>query len=149
MVTSDAVCGIKAAVKAILPGASWQRCCVHFARNVTSELGSARSKPTGALISTIFGQTMREAVTIQYEQVIGSLPSSFPEIASILTGAEPDLSAFAVFPREHWHTIWSNNLIERPGREIKSRANVFQETYSWGVGKYDSEGGCDGCLKGV
>ncbi len=64
MVTSDARFGIKAAVKAILPGASWQRCRVHFARNVTSELSSARSKPTGALISTIFGQTSQEVVTI-------------------------------------------------------------------------------------
>ena len=121
MVTSDARFGIKAAVKAILPGASWQRCRVHFARNVTSELSSVRSKPTGALISTVFGQTTQEAVTIQYEQVIGSLRSSFPEVVSILTEAESDLIAFAVFPRVHWPT---NNLIKRLGREIKRRADV-------------------------
>ena len=124
MVTSDARFGIKAAVKAILPGASWQRCRVHFARNVTSELSSVRSKPTGALISTVFGQTTQEAVTIQYEQVIGSLRSSFPEVVSILTEAESDLTAIAVFPRVHWPTIWSNNLIKRLGREIKRRADV-------------------------
>ena len=62
LVTSDAHAGIRAAVRAILPGASWQRCRVHFARNITSRLGSARSKPVNALVSTIFAQTSQEAV---------------------------------------------------------------------------------------
>ena len=44
LVTSDAHAGIRAAVRAILPGASWQRCRVHFARNITSRLGSARPR---------------------------------------------------------------------------------------------------------
>lgn len=57
MVTSDAHAGLKAAVKAILPGAAWQRCRVHFSRNVTQRLGSAHSKPVNALISTTFAQT--------------------------------------------------------------------------------------------
>ncbi len=57
LVTSDAHAGLKAAVKAILPGAGWQRCRVHFARNITQRLGSARSKPVNALITTIFAQT--------------------------------------------------------------------------------------------
>lgn len=48
LVISDAHAGLKAAVKAILPGAGWQRCRVHFARNVTQALGSARSKPVNA-----------------------------------------------------------------------------------------------------
>lgn len=43
-------------MKAILPGAGWQRCRVHFARNVTHALGSARSKPVNALIGTIFAK---------------------------------------------------------------------------------------------
>ncbi|MBD4426809.1 IS256 family transposase, partial [Xanthomonas citri pv. citri] len=73
LVTSDAHAGIKAAVKAILPGSGWQRCRVHFARNVTQKLGSARSKPVNALISTIFAQTTPEAVIAQYHQVTDSL----------------------------------------------------------------------------
>ena len=44
----------------------------------------------------------------------------------MLTDAEPDLTAFAPFPREHWPKIWSNNPIERLGREIKRRADVVQ-----------------------
>ena len=126
LVTSDAHAGIRAAVRAILPGASWQRCRVHFARNITSRLGSARSKPINALVSTIFAQTSREAVAAQYKHVIDALRDPFPEIARMLIDAEPDLTAFAAFPREHWTKIWSNNPIERLNREIKRRADVVQ-----------------------
>lgn len=126
LVTSDAHAGLKAAVKAILPGAGWQRCRVHVARNVTQKLGSARSKPVNALISTIFAQTTTETVTAQYRQVTDSLRGSFPEIAAMLEAAEADLTGFAVLPREHWQKVWSNNPIERLGREIKRRADVVQ-----------------------
>ena len=126
LVTSDSHAGLKAAVKAILPGAGWQRCRVHFARNVTQRLGSARSKPVNALISTIFAQTTREAVIAQHHQVVDSLRGSFPEIAAMLENAEPDLTAFATLPREHWQKVWSNNPIERRNREIKRRADVVQ-----------------------
>ena len=78
LVTSDAHAGIRAAVRAILPGASWQRCRVHFARTITSRLGSARSKPVNALVSTIFAQTSREAVAAQYKHVIDTLRDPFP-----------------------------------------------------------------------
>ena len=105
LVTSDAHAGIRAAVRAILPGASWQRCRVHFARNITSRLGSARSKPVNALVSTIFAQTSREAVAAQYQHVIDALRDPFPEIAQMLIDAQPDLTAFAAFPREHWTKI--------------------------------------------
>jgi len=105
LVTSDAHAGIRAAVRAILPGAAWQRCRVHFARNITSRLGSARSKPVNALVSTIFAQTSREAVMAQYKHVVDSLREAFPEIAQMLIDAEPDLTAFAAFPREHWTKI--------------------------------------------
>lgn len=126
LVISDAHSGIKSAVKAILPGAGWQRCRVHFARNVTQRLGSAHSKPVNALISTIFAQTTGEAVIAQYKQVTESLRGSFPDIADMLEAAEPDLTAFAAMPREHWQKIWSNNPIERLNREIKRRADVVQ-----------------------
>ena len=78
LVTSDAHAGIRAAVRAILPGAAWQRCRVHFARSITSRLGSARSKPVNALVSTIFAQTTPEAVAAQYKHVIDTLRDAFP-----------------------------------------------------------------------
>ncbi|MCS6712004.1 transposase [Brachybacterium sp. EF45031] len=126
MVTSDAHSGLKHAIKAVLPGASWQRCRVHFARNITQALGSARSKPVNALVSTIFAQTSPETVRETYQQVTASLENSFPQVAAMLKDAEADLTAFAAFPIEHWRKIWSNNPIERVNREIKRRADVVQ-----------------------
>lgn len=126
LVISDAHSGIKAAVTAILPGAGWQRCRVHFARNVTQKLGSAHSKPVNAMISTVYAQTSTEGVIAQYKQVASGLRSSYPDIADMLDAAEADLTAFAIMPREHWQKIWSNNPIERLNREIKRRADVVQ-----------------------
>lgn len=126
LVTSDAHSGLKHAVKAVLRGASWQRCRVHFARNVTQALGSARSKPVNALVSTVFAQTSPETVSESYQQVTASLESSFPQIAVMLKDAEADLTAFAAFPIEHWRKIGSNNPIERVNREIERRADVVQ-----------------------
>ena len=126
LVTSDAHAGLQAAVKAVLPGAAWQRCRVHFARNVTQALGSARSKPVNALISTVFAQTSPQAVRAQYKQVTASLEASFPDVANMLRQAETDLTAFAAMPRQHWVKIWSNNPIERLNREIKRRADIVQ-----------------------
>jgi transposase-like protein len=126
LVVSDAHEGLKNAIRAVLPGAAWQRCRVHFARNVTSRLGSARSKPVNALIGTVYAQTTPEAVKDAYHQVTASLSKSFPDIAAMLHQAEPDLTAFAAMPYEHWRKIWSNNPIERLNREIKRRADVVQ-----------------------
>jgi putative transposase len=61
-VISDAHSRIKAATKAILSGAGWQSCRVHFARNVTEKLGSRHSKPINALISAVFAQTDPDAL---------------------------------------------------------------------------------------
>lgn len=126
MVTSDAHAGLKHAIKAVLPGASWQRCRVHFARNITQALGSARSKPVNAVISTIFAQTSPGTVRETYQQVTASLERSFPQVAAMLKDAEAELTAFTGFPTEHWRKTWSNNPIERLNREIKRRADVVQ-----------------------
>lgn len=127
VVVSDAHEGLKNAVKAILPGAAWQRCRVHFARNVTRALGAARSKPVNALIGTIFAQTTAEAVDACYKHVTDNLADAgFDQIAAMLDKAQPDLTAFAAMPPEHWRKLWSNNPIERLNREIKRRADVVQ-----------------------
>ena len=126
LVISDAHEGLKHAIKAVLPGAAWQRCRVHFARNVTSALGPKHSKPVNALISTIYAQETPEAVIATYHQVAAALAGPCPQIASMLDTAEPDLTAFAAMPTEHWHKIWSNNPIERLNREIKRRTDVIQ-----------------------
>lgn len=126
LVISDAHCGIRTAIQTVLPGAAWQRCRTHFARDVTGRLGTARSKPVNALISTVFAEPDPAAVRAAYRRVTDSLAGSFPQIAAMLEDAEADLTAFCGFPRTHWTKIWSNNPIERLNREIKRRAEVVQ-----------------------
>lgn len=126
LITSDAHAGLNNAVKAILPAAAQQRCRVHFARNITQRLGSERSKPVNALISTTFAQTTPEVVTVQYRSVTDSLQGSSPEIAAMLENTEADLTAFPSLPHEHWQKDRPNNPIERLNREIKRRADVVQ-----------------------
>jgi len=106
LVTSDAHAGIRAAVRAILPGASWQRCRAPL-RPQHHHPGWARPdpEPAGALVSTIFAPTSRQAVIAQYQHVIDTLRDPFPEIARMLIDAQPDLTAFAALPREHWTKI--------------------------------------------
>ena len=77
------------------PGRPGSAAAPRFARNITSRLGSARSKPVNALVSTIFAQTSQEAVAAQYKHVIDSLREAFPEIAQMLIDAQPDPTAFA------------------------------------------------------
>ena len=99
----DAHAGIRAAVRAILPGASWQRCRAPL-RPHHHHPGWARPapEPAGALVSTIFAPTSRQAVIAQYQHVIDTLRDAFPfRIARMLIDAQPDLTAFAALPREH------------------------------------------------
>ena len=100
--TGDAHAGIRAAVRAIPPGAARQRRRAPL-RPQHHHPGSARPapEPAGALVSTIFAPTSREAVMAQYKHVIDTLKDPFPEIAQMLIDAQPDPTAFAALPREH------------------------------------------------
>jgi hypothetical protein len=87
---------------------------------------SGRGRPSILGEVTVFAQTSAEAVTACYHQVTDSLRAGFGDIAAMLEAAEPDLTAFAPMPVEHWRKIWSNNPIERVNREIKRRTDVVQ-----------------------
>ena len=106
LVTSDAHAGIRAAVRAILPGAAWQRCRVHFARNITSRLGSARprARQRPGLDHLRPDQQGGGGGPVQARHRHFEGPVPF-RIARMLIDAQPDPTAFAAFPREHWTKI--------------------------------------------
>lgn len=126
LVISDAHAGLKAAVAAQFTGSSWQRCRVHFMRNVQSAVHSKHVPAVMAAIKTVFAHTDPEDVAVQWDQVADTLAGSFPKVAAMMGEAKCDVLAFSAFPRSHWQKIWSNNPIERLNKEIKRRADVVE-----------------------
>ncbi|SDN50713.1 Transposase (or an inactivated derivative) [Geodermatophilus siccatus] len=124
LVISDAHTGLKAAIGAVLLGASWQRCRVHVMRNVLARVPKGNAEMVAAAIRTIFAQPDAEHVRAQLDVVAGMLGRQFPQVEAMLREAAEDLLAFTAFPVGHWKKIWSTNPLERLNKEIKRRTDV-------------------------
>lgn len=123
LVISDAHEGLKAAVRKVI-SATWQRCRVHFMRNVLVHAPSGQRRMVSALIATIFAQETEAAARDQWRTVTDQLRERFPKIARVMDDAEEDVLAHMSFPREHRSKIHSTNPIERLNAEIKRRTDV-------------------------
>ena len=124
LVVSDAHTGLKGAIAAVMAGAAWQRCRVHFLRNVLARVPKGSAEMVAAAIRTIFAQPTGAEVIDQVDKVAAMLASKFPAVAAMLADAREDLTAFASFPSAHWTKLWSTNPLERVNKEIKRRTNV-------------------------
>jgi transposase-like protein len=124
LVISDQHLGLKAAVEAVMVGSAWQRCRVHFMRNVLTRVKRNNTHMVIAAIQTIFAQPDARAVREQFERIVATLDDQFPDVATMLTDAREDLLAFSAFPEAHWRKVWSTNPLERLHREIKRRTDV-------------------------
>ncbi len=121
---SDAHEGLRQAIETVLVGASWQRCRVHFMRNLLSQVPKQAQAVTAALIRTIFVQPTKQDALRQLAQVAESLRPRFPKVAEMLLTSSEDVLAYMSFPSEHWRQIHSTNPLERLNREIGRRADV-------------------------
>jgi putative transposase len=124
LVISDAHQGLKGAIAAVLQGAGWQRCRVHFVRNALALVPKTAAQMVAATIRTVFVQPDAAAAREQWRRVADSFRSRFPRLAALLDEAEADVLAYLTFPPEHWRQIWSNNPLERLNKEIKRRTDV-------------------------
>lgn len=124
LVISDAHTGLKAAVSSVLLGASWQRCRVHFGRNLLAAVPKGHGDMVAAAARTIFAQPDANSVRGQLDVIAGMLGRQFPKVETMLRDAAGDITAFADFPAAHWKKIWSTNPLERVNREIKRRTDV-------------------------
>jgi len=124
LVISDHHLGLKAAIASVFIGSTWQRCRVHFMRNVLSRVPKASAEMVAAAVRTIFAQPDAAHVRSQLGEVVRMLGDRFPDIAAMLEDAAEDLLAFTSFPQAHWRKIWSTNPLERVNGEIKRRTNV-------------------------
>ena len=124
LVISDAHEGLKKAIRTCFQGASWQRCKVHFVRNLLARVPNAEADVVAAAFRSIFALDKAAEVSARWDEVANMLAERFPKAADLMEDAKPDVLAFAVFPPSHWRKIWSNNPLERLNKEIKRRTNV-------------------------
>ncbi len=123
LVISDDHKGLKAAATRIL-NATWQRCRVHFMRNLLAHAGKQGRRVVAAFVATAFAQDDAEAASTQWRQVADQLRPKASKLANLMDDAEPDVLAYMTFPREHRTKLHSTNPLERLNGEIKRRTNV-------------------------
>ena len=123
LVISDAHEGIKVAIAKVLH-TCWQRCRVHFMRNVLAHAGRQGRRVVAAFIGTAFVQDDAEAARTQWRQVADQLRPKVPKLAALMDEAEVDVLAFMTFPKDHRAKIHSINPLERLNGEIKRRTDV-------------------------
>ena len=123
LVISDAHEGIKAAVSKVMH-ATWQRCRVHFMRNVSAHAGKSARRVVTAFMSAAFAQDTADAAKGQWRKVADQVRPSLPKLAGLLDDAEADVLAYMTFPTAHRAKLHSTNPLERLNGEIKRRTEV-------------------------
>jgi transposase-like protein len=121
---SDAHPGLKNALAQVL-GAPWQRCTVHFLRDLRGHARREQHDMLGALIRGVFNAGSLVEARERLGEAIGQLVERrLPKLAALLADAEDDVLAFYAFPAEHWPKLRSTNPLERFNREIGRRTDV-------------------------
>ncbi|GIW07522.1 MAG: hypothetical protein KatS3mg060_2327 [Dehalococcoidia bacterium] len=115
---------MREAIGAVLHGAAWQRCRVHFLRNVLALVPKAAQEMVAATIRTVFVQPDAAAAREQWRKVADGFRARFARVAELMDAAEDDVLAYLACPREHWRQVWSTNPLERLNKEIKRRTDV-------------------------
>ncbi len=102
LVVSDAHQGLRGAIAAVFGGASWQRCRTHFMTNLLTRVPRRVQPWMATMVRTIYQQPSPDEVHAQLDRVTDQLGDRFPQVASLLDEAGPDILAFSSFPVAHW-----------------------------------------------
>ena len=120
---SDAHEGLRKAIARVL-GCPWQRCTVHFVRDMHQHCRPAQRSLVSAALREVFNADDHAQARERFTHVIDQLAPTVPKVAELLSDAESDLLAFYAFPAEHWTKLRSTNPLERVNREIGRRTDV-------------------------
>ena len=120
---SDAHEGLRAAIAKVL-GCPWQRCTVHFLRDMLGHCTKEQQPLVATAIRQIFAAESGEEARERLAGVAAALERTAPKVARLLLEAEEELLAFMAFPKEHWSKLRSTNPLERVNREIGRRSDV-------------------------
>jgi transposase-like protein len=122
---SDKCLGLVESLGEFYPEAMWQRCAVHFYRNVWTAVPTSKVKEVAAMLKAIHAQEDRAAARQKAEQVAVKLKEMklADAAALVVAGIEETLYYYA-FPREHWRSLRTNNPLERLLREVRRRTRA-------------------------
>jgi transposase-like protein len=124
LVISDSHEGLKGAIQEVLSGSSWQRCRVHFMRNVLAHVPKGERSLVAAALRTIFAQGDLASGKQQAGEVIRAFKARWPKAARVVEDANSDILAYMAFPKTHWTRIYSTNPLERVNKEVRRRTRV-------------------------
>jgi transposase-like protein len=123
LAVSDHHEGLKHAIAKVL-GCPWQRCTVHFVRNMHQHCRPAQRGLVSAALREVFNAEHRDQARERVGAVIERLEPLAPRVCRLLENAEEDLIAFYAFPATHWTKLRSTNPLERVNKEIGRRTDV-------------------------
>ena len=124
MVVSDANKGLIVAIRESFPGASWQRCKVHFMRNILVHVPQKEKESFAAQLKEIWLAPSAGMARQRAEQLAERYGKRFPKAISILEEGLEDSLVFYAFPELDARKISSTNMLERLNKEIRRRTNV-------------------------
>lgn len=117
MIVGDKAAGMVGSIAEVFPDAAYQRCTVHFYRNVLARVPKSRRAAVAAMLKAIHAMESREAAEAKALAVADELERMrLGEAARVVRGDFPETLAYTAFPREHWRRIRTNNAIERLNR---------------------------------
>lgn len=122
---SDKCLGLVESLGEFYPEASWQRCIVHFYRNVLSVVPTGKGREVAAMLKAIHAQEDRSSAQEKAQAVVAKLEGMrLGKAAAIVREGVGETLAYMAFPREHWRCLRTNNPLERLNREIRRRTRV-------------------------
>lgn len=125
MFTGDKAAAMTSAIAEVFPDAAYQRCTVHFYRNVLAKVPKTKRRQVGAMLKAIHAQESFEEAAKKAEGVAAELAAmKLKEAAKCVRDGVAETLTYTRFPMEHWRRIRTNNAIERLNREIRRRTRV-------------------------
>ena len=125
LIVSDKCLGLVEAAGEFYPDATWQRCMVHWYRNVMSVVPRSKVKEVMAMLKAIHAQEDRQAARDKAGLVSEKLDAMrLSQAATVVRDGVDETLSYMAFPREHWTRIRTNNVLERIMREIRRRTRV-------------------------
>ena len=125
LIISDACIGLAESAAEFYPDAGWQRCTVHFYRNVFSHVPRQKMREVAAMLKAIHAAEDVGAARQKADQVVAKLREQrLTRAAELVEGKIEETLGYYGFPEEHWRRIRTNNPLERIMREIRRRTRV-------------------------